>query len=189
MERRRIVLNKKTVIFILLFLVLLCLAAFFGVKYIRQQTGAKVMNEQAYAVNSAQEFANSIMDKLGFTDMTLLSSQQTGNYYALPLPLLQSAAVYTSHSDSALQEIAVFRFSTEQDHALIARAVDDRVKTYIAAQNSLNNSERLTDDLYFLETTNEFVILVLGAPYEQVSAALQNLAAENTTQKTTAGEN
>lgn len=188
MERRRIVLNKKTVIFILLFLVLLCLAAFFGVRYIRQQTGAKVMTEQAYAVNSAQEFANSIMDKLGFTDMTLLSSQQTGNYYALPLPLLQSSAVYTSHSDSALQEIAVFQFPTEQDHALIARAVDDRVKTYIAAQNSLNNSE-LTDDLYFLETTNEFVILVLGAPYEQVSTALQNLAAENTTQKTKAGGN
>ena len=181
MDRRRIVFNKRTVVFLLLFLILLGVAGFFGVNYIRQQTGKKVLAEQVYSVTSAQEFAGSIMDKLGFSDMTLLSAQQTGNYYALPSELLQAAAVYTSHADSALQEIAVFQCADEKEHNLVSRAVDDRVKAFVSAQNSLNNSERLTDDLYFLESNGEFVVLVLGAPYEQVSAAMEKLMADNTT--------
>lgn len=182
MERRRIVFNKRTAVFLLLFLILLGVAGFFGVNYIRHQTGKKALAEQAYAVNSAQEFAGSIMDSLGFSDMTLLSAQQTGNYYALPFELLQAAAVYTSHADSALQEVAVFQYADEQERNLVSRAVDDRVKTYVSAQNSLNNSALLTDDLYYLESNGEFLVLVLGAPYEQVSAAMENLAADSTTQ-------
>ncbi len=182
MDRRRIVFNKRTVVFLLLFLILLGVAASFGVNYIRRQTVKEERADRAYAVNSAQEFAGSIMDKLGFSDMTLLSAQQSGNYYALPSEILQAAAVYTSHADSALQEIAVFQCADEKEHNLVSRAVDDRVKAFVSAQNSFNNSERLTDDLYFLESNGEFVILVLGTPYEQVSAAMANLVADNTTQ-------
>ena len=182
MDRRLIVFNKRTIVFLLLFLILMGVAGTFGANYIRHQTGKKELAEQSYAVNSAQEFAGSIMEALGFSDMTLLSAQQTGNYYALPSELLQMAAVYTSHTDSALQEIAVFQCADEKEHNLVSRAVDDRVKAFVSAQNSLNNSERLTDDLYFLESNGEFVVLVLGAPYEQVSAVMENLAADSTTQ-------
>ena len=62
MDRRRIVFNKRTAVFLLLFLILLGVAGFFGVNYIRQQTGKKVLAEQVYSVTSAQEFAGSIMD-------------------------------------------------------------------------------------------------------------------------------
>ena len=182
MDRRRIVFNKRTAVFLLLFLLLLGVAGFFGVNYIRHQTGKKELADQAYSVTSAQEFAGALMDALGFSDMTLLSAQQSGNYYALPSEILQAAAVYTSHADSALQEIGVFQCGVQKEHNLISRAVDDRVKAFVSAQNSLNNSERLTDDLYFLESNGEFVILVLGTPYEQVSAAMANLVADNTTQ-------
>lgn len=188
MDRRRIVFNKRTAVFLVLFLILLGVAGSFGVNYIRRQTGKKELAEQSYAVNSAQEFAGSIMESLGFSDMTLLSAQQAGNYYALPAELLQTAVVYTSHADSALQEIAVFQCDDEQERNLVSRAVDDRVKTYVAAQNSLNNSELLTDDLYYLESNGQFVILVLGAPYEQVHSAMAKLAAANTTQAVLAGK-
>lgn len=182
MDRRRIVFNKRTAIFLLLFLLLLGVAGFFGVNYIRHQTGKKELADQAYSVTSAQEFAGVLMDALGFSDMTLLSAQQSGNYYALPAELLQTAAVYTSHADSALQEIAVFQCADEKEHNLVSRAVDDRIKAFVSAQNSLNNSERLTDDLYFLDSNGDFVILVLGTPYEQVSAAMANLVDVSTTQ-------
>ena len=62
MDRRRIVFNKRTAVFLLLFLILLGVAELFGVNYIRQQTGKKVLAEQVYSVASAQEFAGALMD-------------------------------------------------------------------------------------------------------------------------------
>ena len=62
MDRRRIVFNKRTAVFLLLFLILLGRCCVLWVNYIRRQTVKEERADRAYAVNSAQEFAGSIMD-------------------------------------------------------------------------------------------------------------------------------
>lgn len=179
MKRRRLYHNHKTVIFVLLFLVLLVFFAFFGVKYIREQVGVKVYVGDVYVVQSAEDLANSVMDRLGYTEMTKLTAQQSGNYYALPMSILQDAAVYTGKTASALQEVAVFRIGDDKDREIISQAVDDRVKAYLSAQNSLNADVQNSDKPYYLETRGDFVVLIFGTPYEKVSAVFQNFAEEN----------
>lgn len=155
-----------------LFSALLVFLLFFGTQHIRNRYAPKQQSEIDFDASiSAENLASILMESNGMQNMTRLTPEQIVNYYAVPKPLLETACVQTGNVGTVFSEIAVFPVGNEKDTSIFMKAAADRIQAYTAVYNSVN-SESNRQSNYYLGMVNGYLVLVLGAPYEQTSSAL-----------------
>jgi len=163
---------KRTLLILASVCVFLILLFAAGVHIIHSDTKTQYGNLPPYPVKNAQQLAETLSDTLGFQDLTPLEAEQIGKYYALPKPLLETAAVYTAETQTDLREIAVFRNPKDgHERDMIFDSLNDRVGAYLQSRN-LRSTDTKSD--YYIASNDMFTVLVIGLPYEEVSANLQS---------------
>lgn len=163
---------KRTLLILAIVCIFLILLFVIGVHLIHSKTKTQYGTLPSYSVQSAQQLAETLSDTLGFQDLTPLEAEQIGKYYALPMPLLETAAVYTAETQTDLREIAVFRNPKDgHERDMIFGALNDRVSAYLQSRN-LRSTDTKGD--YYIASNDMFTVLVIGLPYEEVSANLQS---------------
>ncbi len=160
-------------VFLILFFAALCVGTVVGVRYIRGNAVRDSVFSAELQAESAEQLASKLTEKIGFQELVHLNAEQIGNYYALPKPILEAAAVYTAASDTDFHEIAVFEVQDPKEQELIQRAVQQRLDACISAYSLLNSSSE-TGQMYFVDNGSNYVVVMIGLPYEQASRALQD---------------
>ncbi len=163
---------KRTLLILAIVSVFLVLLFAVGVHKIHSETKTQYGSLPSYSVQNAQQLALTLAYSLGFQDLTPLETEQIGKYYALPKPVLETAAVYTAETQTDLREIAVFRNpKSGHERDMIYGALNDRVGAYLQSRN-LTSADSKGD--YYIASNDMFTVLVIGLPYENVSANLQS---------------
>ncbi len=73
-----------------------------------------------------------------------------------------------------LREIVVFRNPKNgRERDMIFSALNDRVAAYLKSRNL--TSANIQSDLYYIASNDMYTVLVIGLPYEEVSADLQSV--------------
>lgn len=157
--------------FLIIFFAALCVGTVFGVRHIRGGALENSIFSSDLQADSANQLAAELTEKAGFQDLVCLNADQIGNYYALPKSLLENASVYTAASDTDLHEIAVFEVREQRERELIQRAVKQRLDACASAYSLLNSSNE-AESLYFVDNGSNYVVVMIGLPYEQASQLL-----------------
>lgn len=160
-------------VFLIVFFAALCVGTVFGVRYIRGNAVQNSIFSSGAQADSAGQLAAELTEKIGLQDLVRLNTEQIGKYYALPDPILESAAVYTAASDTDFHEIAVFEIRGQQEQDLIQRAVKQRLDACASAYSLLNSSSE-TEQMYFVDNDSNYVVVIIGLPYEKASQLLQD---------------
>ncbi len=165
---------KHTILILTIVCATLVLLFAVGIHWIHSDAKTKYGNLPPYQAQNTQQLAEMLSNTLGFQDLTPLETEQIGKYYALPKPLLDTAAVYTAGTQTDLREIVVFRNPKNgRERDMIFSALNDRVAAYLKSRNL--TSANIQSDLYYIASNDMYTVLVIGLPYEEVSADLQSV--------------
>lgn len=160
-------------VFLFVFFAALCVGTVFGVRYIRGSSVRSTAFSSSLQADSASQLAAELTEKTGLQDLVCLNMEQIGKYYALPEPILETAAVYTAASDTDIHEIAVFEVRAQQEQAMIQRAIKQRLDACASAYSLLNGSSE-TEQMYYVDNGSNYVVVIIGLPYEKASQILEN---------------
>ncbi len=162
--------NRRSLGVLAAVFVILCFFAIFGMQKIHSRFLTESQAAQIMQAESAEQLAQTLAERVGMPESVPLSAAQIGRYYAVPKDLLESAAVFTSTTESALHEIAVFRILSKTEREMVIDAVNNRIASYTAAYNLVNAEKDMQN--YYVEDGGDYIVLIIGVPYARASAAL-----------------
>lgn len=85
----------------------------FGKGYIRNKNRGRLPH--VISASSAEQIAERIISETSLVGVVKLQNEQVGNYYGVPVAIIENSAVYKSSSALSADEIAVFRVSSEAE--------------------------------------------------------------------------
>lgn len=91
----------------------------FGKGYIRNKS--RGVSSHVITASSAEQIAERIISETSLAGIVKLQNEQVGNYYGVPVAIIENSAVYKSSSALSADEIAVFRVSSEVEKRLRRR--------------------------------------------------------------------
>lgn len=91
----------------------------FGKGYIRNKNRGR--SPHVITASSAEQIAERIISETSLVGVVKLQNEQVGNYYGVPVAIIENSAVYKSSSALSADEIAVFRVSNEVEKRLRRR--------------------------------------------------------------------
>ena len=101
-----------------------------------------------------------------------LQNEQVGNYYGVPVTIIENSAVYKSSSALSADEIAVFRVSSEAEKKIAASAVDGRLSDCRSSYSTLSSDENRKIDNCLVEVSGDYVIMVICGDPGKASEAI-----------------
>ena len=101
-----------------------------------------------------------------------LQNEQVGNYYGVPVAIIENSAVYKSSSALSADEIAVFRVSSEAEKKIAASAVDGRLSDCRSSYSTLSSDENRKIDNCLVEASGDYVIMVICGDPGKASEAI-----------------
>lgn len=106
--------KKGIALALVLLLVMSALAVVvFGKGYIRNKSRGR--SPHVISASSAEQIAERIISETSLAGIVKLQNEQVGNYYGVPVAIIENSAVYKSSSALSADEIAVFRVSSEAE--------------------------------------------------------------------------
>lgn len=112
--------KKGIALTLVLLLVMSALAVVvFGKGYIRNKNRGR--SPHVISASSAEQIAERIISETSLAGIVKLQNEQVGNYYGVPVAIIENSAVYKSSSALSADEIAVFRVSSEAEKRLRRR--------------------------------------------------------------------
>lgn len=112
--------KKGIALALVLLLVMSALAVVvFGKGYIRNKNRGR--SPHVISASSAEQIAERIISETSLAGIVKLQNEQVGNYYGVPVAIIENSAVYKSSSALSADEIAVFRVSSEAEKRLRRR--------------------------------------------------------------------
>lgn len=106
--------KKGIALALVLLLVMSALAVVvFGKGYIRNKS--RGVSSHVITASSAEQIAERIISETSLAGIVKLQNEQVGNYYGVPVAIIENSAVYKSSSALSADEIAVFRVSSEAE--------------------------------------------------------------------------
>ena len=121
--------KKGIALALVLLLVMSALAVVvFGKGYIRNKNRGR--SPHVISASSAEQIAERIISETSLVGVVKLQNEQVGNYYGVPVAIIENSAVYKSSSALSADEIAVFRVSNEAEKKIAASPGGGRVLTW-----------------------------------------------------------
>lgn len=106
--------KKGIALALVLLLVMSALAVVgFGKGYIRHKS--RGVSSHVITASSAEQIAERIISETSLVGVVKLQNEQVGNYYGVPVAIIENSAVYKSSSALSADEVAVFRVSNEAE--------------------------------------------------------------------------
>lgn len=163
--------KKGIALALVLLLVMSALAVVvFGKGYIRNKNRGR--SPHVITASSAEQIAERIISETSLVGVVKLQNEQVGNYYGVPVAIIENSAVYKSSSALSADEIAVFRVSSEAEKKIAASAVDGRLSDCRNSYSTLSSDENRKIDNCLVEVSGDYVIMVVCGDPGKASEAI-----------------
>lgn len=163
--------KKGIALALVLLLVMSALAVVvFGKGYIRNKNRGR--SSHVISASSAEQIAERIISETSLAGIVKLQNEQVGNYYCVPVAIIENSAVYKSSSALSADEIAVFRVSSEAEKKIAASAVDGRLSDCRSSYSTLSSDENRKIDNCLVEVSGDYVIMVICGDPGKASEAI-----------------
>lgn len=164
--------KKGIALALVLLLVMSALAVVgFGKGYIRHKS--RGVSSHVITASSAEQIAaERIISETSLVGVVKLQNEQVGNYYGVPVAIIENSAVYKSSSALSADEVAVFRVSNEAEKKIAASAVDGRLSDCRSSYSTLSSDENRKIDNCLVEVSGDYVIMVICGDPGKASEAI-----------------
>lgn len=135
--------KKGIALALVLLLVMSALAVVvFGKGYIRNKN--RGVSSHVITASSAEQIAERIISETSLVGVVKLQNEQVGNYYGVPVAIIENSAVYKSSSALSADEVAVFRVSSEAEKRLRRRLLtaDFRIVAALIPHSAPTKTEK-----------------------------------------------
>lgn len=175
---------KKVIIFILCALAALAVLLFAGEKLMEKVDEGEIEADTVSIVaESTKEIADAVVDSIGMTDFVSLNSEQIVNHFGFDTAYLSESTVYASNVQNNADEVAVFRFASEEAAQKAMPAISERVERKSKTFNMLNRDEYNKVEKTIFLNKGEYVILVITSKTNSAWNAIESFyqSAESST--------
>ena len=149
--------KKGIALALVLLLVMSALAVVvFGKGYIRNKNRGR--SPHVISASSAEQIAERIISETSLAGIVKLQNEQVGNYYGVPVAIIENSAV--------------FRVSSEAEKKIAASAVDGRLSDCRSSYSTLSSDENRKIDNCLVEVSGDYVIMVICGDPGKASEAI-----------------